>query len=302
MRFMLMMVAVLLVTACSSSDDAYLGSRDDIIVNNRGVPTAEKAVEEMTKLEEAMKKAEAAAKLQEAVTDAAVEPMGVTQMTTEQPVAEAPKVEAPAAPHSLPDVPPNARPGECYAKVLIPAVTDTKSERLQVSEEQKVLSRIIPAQYRVETEQVKVREARQYWKPGQGAVEKIDSATGEILCLVEEPALFKTVEKRVLVEPERPEYKVVPAQFETITSTHVVQPERLEWRRILCNTNVTPSTIASIQRALTTKGYAVGPIDGQLGSKTMRAINSYQVSNGLASRGITYETLGHLGVPLATSL
>ena len=296
MRFMLMMVAVLLVTACSSSDDAYLGSRDDIIVNNRGVPTAEKAVE-ATK--ETMK-AEAAAKVEEAVTEVAVEPMDVTPM---EPVAEAPKVEETAmVPHSLPDVPPNAQPGECYAKVLIPAVTDTKSERLQVSEEQKVLSRIIPAQYRVETEQVKVREARQYWKPGHGAVEKIDSATGEILCLVEEPALFKTVEKRVLVEPERPEYKVVPAKFETITSTYVVQPERLEWRRILCNTNVTPATIASIQRALLSKGYKVGPIDGQLGSKTMQAINSYQLNNGLASRGITYETLGHLGVPLATSL
>ena len=299
MRFMLMMVAVLLVVACSSSDDAYLGSRDDIIVNNRGVPTAEKAVE-ATK--ETMK-AEAAAKVEEAVTEVAVESMDVTPMATEQPVAEAPKVEETSmVPHSLPDVPPNAKPGECYAKVLIPAVTDTKSERVQVSEEQKVLSRIIPAQYRVETEQVKVREARQYWKPGKGAVEKIDSATGEILCLVEEPALFKTVEKRVLVEPERPEYKIVPAQFETITSTHVVQPERLEWRRILCNTNVTPATIASIQRALSSKGYKVGPIDGQLGARTMQAINSYQLNNGLASRGITYETLGHLGVPLATSL
>ncbi len=291
MRFMLIAVAVFAVTACSSNDDAYLGSRDDILINNRGVPTAQKATDAVKT---------AADDVENAIVEVAqVKPMDVTVM--KEAAAET-VVEKPLQTTRAPDVPPNARPGECYAKVLIPAVRETKSERVQISEEQKVLARIVPAQYRVETEQVKVREARQYWKPGHGAVEKVNQATGEILCLVEEPALYKTIEKRILVEPERPEYKVVPAQFETITSSHIVEAERLEWRRILCQTNVTESTIASIQRALAAKGYKSGPIDGQLGSQTMSALNAYQVRNGLASRGITYETLGHLGVPLATSL
>jgi hypothetical protein len=195
------------------------------------------------------------------------------------------------------DVPPNAKPGECYAKVLIPAVTDNQSERVQVSEEQQVLKRIIPAKYEVQTERVLVKEARQYWKAGQGPITRKDEVTGEIMCLVEEPAVYKTIEKRVLIEPEKPEYTTVPAQFETVTKTNVIKPESWEWRRILCETNMGPNSIERIQSALRSKGYDIA-VDGQMGSETMNALNSYQIKNGLATKGITYETLNHLGVRL----
>jgi hypothetical protein len=197
------------------------------------------------------------------------------------------------------DIPANAKPGECYAKVLIPAVTETKTERVLVAEEQEVLARIVPAKYEVKKEQVLVREARQYWKPGTGPKQKVDQTTGEILCLVEEPAVYKTVEKRVLIEPEKPEYKTIPAQYETVSKTVTIEPERLEWRRILCETNLTPGTIAKIQQALNAKGFDAGPIDGKPGNQTLKALTAYQKENGLASRGITYETINHLGVSLA---
>jgi len=177
-------------------------------------------------------------------------------------------------------------------------VTESRTERVQISEEQEVLARIVPPKYRIETERVLVKEARQYWKQGRGPVEKVNQTTGEILCLVEDPAEYKTVEKKILVSPEQPEYKTIPAQFENVTKTDVIQTERLEWRRILCDTNVTTATIMRVQRALQAKGYDIGSIDGRVGSKTMKAINAYQLKNGLASRGITYETLGHLGVSL----
>ena len=129
--------------------------------------------------------------------------------------------------------------------------------------------------------------------------QKVNQATGEVLCLVEEPAVYKTIEKRVLVAPERPEYKIIPAQYEKIMHTETIEAERLEWRRILCDTNVTPAVIMSLQSALNQKGFDAGKVDGEYGYKTNQAITAYQRKNGLAMNGLTYEVIDHLGIKLA---
>lgn len=239
----------------------------------------------------------------EPITKPTMKKMSATQMVPppehRKPAPVMASAPAPMAPvDNTGDVPPNAKPGECYAKVLIPAVTETITENVKVAEEQEVLARIVPAKYKIEQEKVLVREARQYWKPGTGPKQKVDQTTGEIMCLVEEPAVYKTIERRVLVEPEKPEYKTMPAQFEKLSKTLVVQPARQEWRRILCETNVTAGVIAQIQKALNAKGLDAGPIDGKLGGKTMNALRKYQSKNSLGG-GLTYETLDHLGVSLA---
>ncbi len=337
----LLMVAVAAValSACNSglgSDEVgYLGTRDDIIVNNSGTTQVAKTVaEETAKAKIETVKASTTEKV-DAVTEVKIgetlaeaidvpEAKTVTQkvsvdgqpmktVTMKEPVTtqrvssiatnNTTDVVSASTTPALPsgatgDIPPNAKPGECYAKVLIPAVTETKTERFQVSEEQKVLDRIIPAKYEITTERVKVKEARQYWKAGHGPITKVNEVTGEILCLVEEPAEYKTIEKRVLVSPEKPQYKTIPAQFDTITSQNIIKSESWEWRRILCETNLSTAAIMQIQRGLNAKGYNLA-VDGKLGSSTMDAINSYQLKNGLASRGITYETLNHMGVSLA---
>lgn len=362
-------VASLSVSACgmNDTDTSYLGSRDDIIVNNRNMPkdvvkaqVADKieTVKVNTSVEAA--KMEAKAKMVDTAgtrVSTAVDgiktmkttPMGIVESanttTTSVTSTSAAATSVPMAPAgSQGDVPPNAKPGECYAKVLIPAVRETTNERVQVSEERKVLARIIPAKYEIRTERVQVSEekkvlarivpaqyetttervlvtpARTYWKAGHGPITRKDEVTGEIMCLVEEPAVyknvekrvlvaeekpeykmvpaeFKTIEKRVLVEPEKPEYRVMPAQFDTITRTNVVKAESWEWRRILCETNLGTDSVSRIQRALNSKGYRVA-VDGKLGNETLNALNAYQRKNGLATRGITYETLEHMGVRL----
>jgi len=369
-------VATLSLGACGANDTdtAYLGSRDDIIVNNRNMPKEATKAEIANKVETVKTDAEAKARemaaaelaskrieAQEAVISQAKKvstsdgittmkttPKGIVETTTSSVASTAPATAAaaePIIPASMQgDVPPNARPGECYAKVLIPAVRDSKTERVQVSEERKVLARIIPAKYEVQTERIQVSEekkvlariipakyevqtervlvtpARKFWKAGHGPITKKDEVTGEIMCLVEEPAVyktiekrvmvseekpeykmvpaeFKTIEKRVLVTPEKPEYKTMPAQFDTITKSVIVRPESWEWRRILCETNMGSDSVARIQRALNSKGYNV-KIDGKLGNETMSALSAYQRKNNLATRGITYETLEHMGVRL----
>lgn len=357
--FLSFLAVALMVTlsACSSTeDDAFLGSRDDIIVKNRNMPTPMKApvIEEedtaeiavtdnveteaeteadkivqqaaaqdpITVMDDVKADQDTEAMMDEAVEVAAVEAKPVQEQSvasTAKPMENvamrlspqqqaqkraqqaAMEAEKKAKANMSGDLPPNAKPGECYAKVLIPAVVENKDERVQISQEREVLARIIPAKYEIVQEKVLVKEARQYWKKGEGAIQKVDEATGQIMCLVEEPAVYKTVEKRTLIEPERPEYKTEPAQFETITKSHVVTPERMEWRRILCETNVTPAIIMATQRALQTNGYDAGVIDGRYGAKTAAALRKFQADNNLAQHGMTYETLDRLGVSLAGS-
>jgi len=50
------------------------------------------------------------------------------------------------------------------------------------------------------------------------------SGTGEIMCLVEVPASYKTVTKRVIDKPAMVKEVVVPAKYKTITKTVVDKP------------------------------------------------------------------------------
>jgi hypothetical protein len=285
--------------------------------------------------------------------------------------------------------PPDAKPGECYAKVLVPAKYDVVSEkvlkreasdkitiipakyewveeRVLVKEANEVLSvkpatfrwveeRImvepastrlvsVPAEYETVSERVLDRPEQTTWKKGRGPIEKIDNLTGEILCLVVEPAtyktitrtivkkpastrqvdvpaVFKTIRKQVLdtppavvktavpaeystirvrkmVEPARESRVSVPAEFQTVTKRVKVSNERMSWQPILCETNVNKEVIASLQQALSSKGFNPGDIDGVLGSATLSAVEAYQRANSLARGGVTMETLKSLKVDL----
>ena len=74
----------------------------------------------------------------------------------------------------------------------------------------------MPATYETVTERVVDVPAHQIWKKGTGPIQRIDEATGEIMCLVEVPATFKSVTRRVLVSPESTRQVDVPAQYETV--------------------------------------------------------------------------------------
>ena len=166
-------------------------------------------------------------------------------------------------------LPPNAKPGECYARIYVPptykTVTEERlkraaSERLEVIPaeyewvEEKVLVKqaserleTIPAVYGWEEEQVLVKEASYemqdvpatydwveeqvmvkpaatVWKKGGGLIEKIDNTTGELMCLVETPAVYKTVRKKVMVTPPTTRTIEIPAEYETVKKKVVLKP------------------------------------------------------------------------------
>ena len=109
---------------------------------------------------------------------------------------------------------------------VIPAVYGWKEEQVLVSPEITEL-RKVPAVYGVEEQKLLIKPAHSIWKKGSGPITKIDQSTGEIMCLVEVPAVYETVKKRVLVSPETTKQVVVKeAVYKTVKTRVVKEPAR----------------------------------------------------------------------------
>ena len=115
-----------------------------------------------------------------------------------------------AAPADLGLYPPNARPGECYAKVYIPPKYATKTEKILVDAGGAKL-KVIPPKYGYTTKKLLVKEAG--YK------------------LVTTPPVYKTVTERVLVRPASYKLVTAPAKYKTVTERILVSPATTEWRR-----------------------------------------------------------------------
>jgi hypothetical protein len=106
---------------------------------------------------------------------------------------------------------------------VIPAKYAWKEEKVQVRPAASKLVEV-PAKYEWQTDKVLVKEAHKVWKKGRGPIEKIDNATGEIMCLVDVPASYKTVKKRMMVSPPTTKEASVPAEYEAIKKRMLVKP------------------------------------------------------------------------------
>jgi peptidoglycan hydrolase-like protein with peptidoglycan-binding domain len=132
----------------------------------------------------------------------------------------------------------NASVGMCFHEHYVPATYKTVSEQILTKTATESVS-IVPAEYEMVEEQVLVREAstklvnvpaeygteeeqiidkpaHTIWKKGKGPIQKIDQATGEIMCLVDVPATYKTIKRTVLRSPARTETVQIPAEYKTI--------------------------------------------------------------------------------------
>lgn len=143
-------------------------------------------------------------------------------------------------------LPAEAKPGQCYDEFYQEAKFETKTEKLlktaaaeeiTTSEpqfewvEEKVLVKEasekiveIPAEYEEVTEQVLESPAYTTWKKGRGLNEKIDNATGEIMCLIEVPAKYTEITKSVLKTPATTKKIEIPAEYNTVRVQKLVKP------------------------------------------------------------------------------
>ena len=228
---------------------------------------------------------------------------------------------------------------------VVPAVYDWIEEKVMVQPATERFE-VVPAVYETITEKVVDVPAHSVWKKGTGPLQRLDHATGDIVCLVQVPTTYKTVQKRVLKQPATTrtvkipaQYKIlkkrvlitpestrkvmVPGEYKTVKVkklveparfTHIVEPPkyreitkqvkvkngRLEWQPVLCQTNMSPAIIRSIQEALKQANFNPGPVDGVLGSKTIAAVESYQKERGLPVGSLTLQTIKSLGVTLSS--
>ena len=185
-------------------------------------------------------------------------PRPVTPAPVEQPEEElamatpAPSDPEPVAPEQEPEIaaidpepdapgPEDARPGQCFATIEIPAVTTsttrqvlvtpatTKTETIPatyktVTEEELIApattrTEVVPATYKTITREVPVEAAD---AEATDAAPAPDAGTTE--------TEFETVTERVLVTPETTRTVEVPAVFENVTERVKVRDAYTEWR------------------------------------------------------------------------
>ncbi len=80
----------------------------------------------------------------------------------------------------------------------------------------------VPAAYEWTEERVLDEPAHTTWKKGTGPIQRIDQGTGEIMCLVEVPATYKTVRKRILKSAPTTNRVDIPAEYKTIKVRELV--------------------------------------------------------------------------------
>ncbi|MCH7993247.1 MAG: hypothetical protein IIB57_02260 [Planctomycetes bacterium] len=146
-------------------------------------------------------------------------------------------------------MPPNAKLGECYARVYVPPKFDTVTERVRVREASDKIE-IIPAVYEWEEARVLVKEAstrlvavparffpQDYvveTSPGHVTWMKADQARcvadtpgpppQDIFCLVNEPPTTTTILTKRLLKGATFEELIVPAEYQTIRRQKLVRP------------------------------------------------------------------------------
>ena len=125
-----------------------------------------------------------------------------------------------------------ATPGMCFYEHYKPATTKKNQEKVLITEATETLE-VVPASFKtskkevvitpksnkyvatpvsyktVETK-VLVEPAKSVWKKGEGLVQKIDHVTGEIMCRVEVPAVYKEFSRKVVAKPAAASVVPVP--------------------------------------------------------------------------------------------
>ena len=156
---------------------------------------------------------------------------------------------------------------EAYERMeVVPATFRTVTEQVEVAPPSVRYQSTEPV-YENITEQVLEQPARTVWKRGSGPIQRIDNATGEIMCLVEEPAVYKTVTRRVLKTPAQVQEIPVPGQVGTVTKQVIDRPA--EVRRVVVPEQIGTRTV---RKLVEPGGVRRIPVPAQMGTTTVREL------------------------------
>ncbi len=108
------------------------------------------------------------------------------------------------------DIPTNAQPGQCFAKVITPAKYETTTEKVMIKPETTTYKTVAP-KYGFVNETVTVEEAK------------------EVLKVI--PATYKYVEEKVLVKEAGVKLVKTSPKYKTVTKKIMVKPETKVWKK-----------------------------------------------------------------------
>jgi hypothetical protein len=109
-----------------------------------------------------------------------------------------------------PLLPPNARAGECFARVFVPPEYNTGTKRVLLHEASEKVE-TVPARYEWVEEKVLVRD---------------ESEKLEVI-----PAKYKTVEEKVMVKPAEEKLVPVEAEYKTVEEKVLVRAGYTTWKK-----------------------------------------------------------------------
>ncbi|KPU84904.1 hypothetical protein JI58_00895 [Marinosulfonomonas sp. PRT-SC04] len=122
------------------------------------------------------------------------------------------------------------------------------------------------------------------------------------------PAVVETVTQQVLVRaagpiiapsPDgAPTYKTVhsPAIYTTRTQQKIITPRADFWFEVPCPAQIDQGFIATLQRALKSRGLFRGAVTGVIDQRTQKAVRWYQKQHGLDSTTLSLAAARQLGL------
>lgn len=122
------------------------------------------------------------------------------------------------------------------------------------------------------------------------------------------PALVETVTEQVLVRaagpvlgpsPDgAPTYRTVqsPAVYDTQTHQEIITPRTDFWFEVPCPAQQNRAFIATLQRALKSRGLFRGGVTGVMDARTQKAVRWYQKQHGLDSTTLSLAAARQLGI------
>lgn len=114
----------------------------------------------------------------------------------------------------------------------------------------------------------------------------VDAAEGTCWDKTETPALVKTVTEDVLVQPAQISstgtLQSLPV-YRSQTRQVILQERQIRWFQILCDADLTPDYVASVQRALALRNLYKGEVNGKMSPQTRAAIKAFQKEQAVSA-------------------
>lgn len=128
----------------------------------------------------------------------------------------------------------------------------------------------------------------------------VDTTNGTCFARATTPAVIETVTEQIMVQPaviDSDGSLRSPAAFRTVTRQRILRERREVEFPTVCAQDQTPEFVASIQRALKTRGYYAGPINGTIDRRTAAALQRFQTAQNDVDTGqLTLKTAQSLGL------